>query len=391
MKKIFSLVIILAIFCSGLFCETIGLVLSGGGAKGAYEVGVWKAFEDYGLTSDVKAISGTSVGALNGALFACATVEETEKLWKEEVGFTSFLMPDTSSISEVAGFAVRSARNRLGEKNQMDDPYGLNDRLTAADSEFVRYLLDGITFIADTGVGLARGTFRYIAEYIFGQTHSDGLFTRNAMDSLIERTVSLKKINNSGIDVYATAIPKDGYLLLNTMLALWGTDSAHYFKLNEQVSDDNVYSILKASSSFPIVYDSTYLPEDIVEKGHKIGIGYEYIDGGFESVGGKNTPVEPVVNDDFIDKIFIVYLKSADEMEASVNAGRINAAELKNKETIEIIPSRDLGDLIDGTMNFNPDNISELIDLGYEDTCLILNENGYKKQNGFQKFIRSVF
>lgn len=44
-----------------------GLVLAGGGTKGAYQVGVWKALQE--LEINVKAIAGTSIGALNGALF----------------------------------------------------------------------------------------------------------------------------------------------------------------------------------------------------------------------------------------------------------------------------------------------------------------------------------
>ena len=43
-----------------------GLVFSGGGGKGAYQIGVWKALREYGIEADC--VAGTSVGALNGAL-----------------------------------------------------------------------------------------------------------------------------------------------------------------------------------------------------------------------------------------------------------------------------------------------------------------------------------
>ena len=43
-----------------------GLVLEGGGAKGAYQIGAWKAMREAGVK--IKGIAGTSVGALNGAL-----------------------------------------------------------------------------------------------------------------------------------------------------------------------------------------------------------------------------------------------------------------------------------------------------------------------------------
>ena len=46
----------------------IGLVLSGGGARGAAHIGALKAFEEYGVTPSY--VSGTSVGAIVGALYA---------------------------------------------------------------------------------------------------------------------------------------------------------------------------------------------------------------------------------------------------------------------------------------------------------------------------------
>ena len=64
----------------------IGLVLAGGGAKGAYEVGVWKALSEAGLASRVTVISGTSIGAINAALFAAVGESATcEALWREKV------------------------------------------------------------------------------------------------------------------------------------------------------------------------------------------------------------------------------------------------------------------------------------------------------------------
>ena len=42
------------------------LVLSGGGSRGAYEIGVWKALKTLGIQIDM--VMGTSVGAINGAM-----------------------------------------------------------------------------------------------------------------------------------------------------------------------------------------------------------------------------------------------------------------------------------------------------------------------------------
>lgn len=58
-----------------------GLVLDGGGARGAYQIGAWKALREAGVK--IKAVAGTSVGALNGALICMGDIERAEAIWKE--------------------------------------------------------------------------------------------------------------------------------------------------------------------------------------------------------------------------------------------------------------------------------------------------------------------
>ena len=55
------------------------IVLSGGGAKGAYELGVWKAFRKLGITYDI--VVGTSIGALNAAMMVQNDYYKCLKLW----------------------------------------------------------------------------------------------------------------------------------------------------------------------------------------------------------------------------------------------------------------------------------------------------------------------
>src|SRR6476659_5290748 len=49
-----------------------GLVLSGGGARGAFQIGAWEVLSSQAreLADSVTVISGTSAGAINGALIA---------------------------------------------------------------------------------------------------------------------------------------------------------------------------------------------------------------------------------------------------------------------------------------------------------------------------------
>ncbi len=56
-----------------------GLVLQGGGARGAFQAGAWRAFRELGIEFDV--ITGTSIGALNGAMMVQGDYEKCHELW----------------------------------------------------------------------------------------------------------------------------------------------------------------------------------------------------------------------------------------------------------------------------------------------------------------------
>lgn len=56
------------------------LVLAGGGSRGAYQIGVWKALRELGISFDI--VTGSSVGALNGALMVQGDFEASLSLWE---------------------------------------------------------------------------------------------------------------------------------------------------------------------------------------------------------------------------------------------------------------------------------------------------------------------
>lgn len=57
-----------------------GLVLAGGGAKGAYQLGAWQAMREMGI--EFSAVAGVSIGSINGALIAADCYEDAVNLWK---------------------------------------------------------------------------------------------------------------------------------------------------------------------------------------------------------------------------------------------------------------------------------------------------------------------
>lgn len=58
-----------------------GVVLGGGGARGSYQIGAWKALREIGVSYDL--VSGTSVGALNGAFMVQGNLEDAEAMWSD--------------------------------------------------------------------------------------------------------------------------------------------------------------------------------------------------------------------------------------------------------------------------------------------------------------------
>jgi len=73
-----------------------GIALEGGGAKGAYQIGIWKALADAGVK--IKGVAGTSVGALNGAMIVDGDMEMAFKIWSE-VSYSKVMDVDEEEIA----------------------------------------------------------------------------------------------------------------------------------------------------------------------------------------------------------------------------------------------------------------------------------------------------
>ena len=75
-----------------------GLVLEGGGAKGAYQIGAWKALREEGVK--IRGLSGVSVGALNGALICMDNPELAEEIW-ENISYSQIMDVDDDRMDSV--------------------------------------------------------------------------------------------------------------------------------------------------------------------------------------------------------------------------------------------------------------------------------------------------
>lgn len=107
------------------------VVLSGGGAKGGYEIGVWKALRRLDIDYDI--VTGTSVGALIGELMVQKDYDKALKLWYfmdyskvmdvEINGRFSTKKGREEIVKKYAKGAVKGGRELTGLKKIVDDLY----------------------------------------------------------------------------------------------------------------------------------------------------------------------------------------------------------------------------------------------------------------------------
>ena len=171
----------------------IGLVLAGGGARGAYQIGVWKGLKEIGIDKYISVVSGTSIGALNAVLFCQGNLDIAEEIW--------------CNIS--------------------------NDKILPADQ--LELIKKGILLtIGSKNLNLIK---KYIPKAI-----EDGDISRDGLLDIINSSIELNSINRNKKTCYATCteIPKI---------------EAKYFKLNNY-NEEGIKKILLATSALPLVYGS---------------------------------------------------------------------------------------------------------------------------------------
>lgn len=101
------------------------IVLSGGGSKGAYEIGVWKALRKLNIEYDI--VTGTSVGALNAALMTQKTYFKAVKLWKN-IEFNKIIdekIDENNIVKSYAENIVHGGMNTTSLERTVDEALNL--------------------------------------------------------------------------------------------------------------------------------------------------------------------------------------------------------------------------------------------------------------------------
>ena len=229
------LFVVFAVRAQITIATPLGLVLSGGGAKGAYEVGVWQALHEAEIAGDVAAVSGTSIGAVNAALFASwPDPKGAERLWLENL--------EKVFVANDRVLQMASERKFVeyleGKKREYADIAGLSvdnlpkDSLKAIEREARReFNRKGV--LKDVASALDMYT-----KSIAGEA-SDGLCDGGALRTALENNLPT---NWPGATprVYVTAL----------MSGDWKSQS---FCLNEGTSEERIRRLL-ASTAIPVVF-----------------------------------------------------------------------------------------------------------------------------------------
>ena len=115
------------------------IVLAGGGAKGAYQMGFWKAIRELGI--DYQIVTGSSVGALNATLMAQGDFDAALAMWQsittEDIIERTPTKLAESTLSDSIAASLKGIMGDLAEdmvKVKMD-PFPLNKLLSGTLSE----------------------------------------------------------------------------------------------------------------------------------------------------------------------------------------------------------------------------------------------------------------
>ena len=181
--------------------KNIGLVLCGGGAKGAYQVGVFKVLEELEIANEIKMISGSSIGALNGALYLMYSADEIDQIW-QQCNWTAIFGVSKENIKKVNQIVHRV------NTRQMSPFFGAINMVGVANQ---------------TGLPLQRRGF----EKVLRQYLKPSIIQKQSIDLI----VSCGKVNSKQLA---------------------------YFNLNHQ-SPKKMQDILFATTAVPMLYNPVYI------------------------------------------------------------------------------------------------------------------------------------
>lgn len=298
-----------------------GLVLAGGGAKGAYQAGVMRYLAEINWMPEI--IAGTSIGGLNGAILASSSsMQEAaatiDILWDELVA-ARVLKINAKAFTDL--FIELLSAPSHGSISWLDDIYSTvfgKSNFSIFDpsplDRFIRKSLD-----VDK---LMRGTELWVS--VFPSFHTP-LLSRGTIDQLKSKLIDAAR----------------------SLLKVKG----EWLRVQDVYTHEQVFQLLLASAAVPLCFP----PREVNNK--------HYVDG----MLWDNVPIGALAEQG-ATHVIVVHLE---------NGSHFDRTEFPNLTIIEIRPTQlideDYG-LSSGLQFHNPEYIKRLKERGYEDAKSIIGE-----------------
>ena len=292
--------------------EQWGLVFAGGGGKGAYEIGAWKAIRELCKDLNIVSVAGTSVGALNAVLYAIGDYDLAYDIWRYQV--TSKVILANKSIDEMKRLIF----------NLIKDNAILFPMVKGKTNSSISKLRHAIC-----KESVLPATLSLIKELLH-----EGIFSRDGLKDIIVHNQIMEKMNVGVMPCYAAC-----YNL--------SAQKMEYHDLRN-AKEDEFIDILLASSALPFIFPM-----------QKIDGNY-YMDGCVKD----NVPFKKLY-DEGIHKLIVIHLDCGESV--------IDNVTYKDATIVHLRPQKSLKGF-KGTITFDPDVINALMEQGYQETVANLIE-----------------
>lgn len=317
-----------------------GLVLSGGGAKGAYQAGLVQALVESNVAID--AIAGASIGALNGGVLVSAPDLQTgaqrlQQLWEmiPKIKPLQRHEPEYSELWKIGAYLTLLVSSGLVMRST---PVG-----TIAVS--LLQLLKGKLNISQS--------LHNLSGY-----KDNSLFTDKPLQEMMNLFLDINHMQQS-IPLYVSVFRQENPIMgiLDIMRAelLGQENQGSVFKHIQSLPQDAQKEILLASAALPFLFKSR---RD--DDGTRLTDGGQ---GGWIKAQG-NTPIQPLIEAG-CDYVIVSHL----------NKGSLwHRKDFPNTTIMEIRPNPKLDLGMDAMLDFSSEKIATLYECGYQDTLAQLGQ-----------------
>ncbi|MBW4475800.1 MAG: patatin-like phospholipase family protein [Tolypothrix brevis GSE-NOS-MK-07-07A] len=300
----------------------VGLVLSGGGARGAYHVGVIKYLAEMNISID--AVAGASIGALNGAVIAAEpnlniALKRLEEIWDSLAANSPIKINSTETIKYIGKILLGQVAPLIA---------GTSDALSAVAN----------------------------LQTLFSE--NVGLGDESPIHKLLDEYLDLEKLQE-GLPLYVSVYRSQGSLndLFSAILAsvnLINTQHSEFLHIQSLERTQQCVAIL-ASAAIPLLLKAKQI--EVNETNYFYSDGGQ---GGVRNVQG-NTPITPLLELENCTHVFINHLSDGSLWDRNA---------FPNITPIEIRPGRVIKrqGLAKDLIGFDANNIQSWIEQGYEDT-----------------------